>query len=77
MEQLGLAETLVYAVPFTVLSFVLGAGLFLSLPDIDFSFQLTQVVFVGLFALTVPHMLLIGVLSQISQGSQDDRDSQA
>ena len=68
MEQLGLAETLVYAVPFTVLSFVLGAGLFLSLPDIDFSFQLMQVVFVGLFALTVPHMLLIGVLSQISQG---------
>jgi len=68
MEQLGLAETLVYAVPFTVLCFVLGAGLFLSLPDIDFSFQLMQVVFVGLFALTVPHMLLIGVLNQDSQG---------
>ena len=68
MEQLGLAETLAYAVPFTVLSFVLGAGLFLSLPDIDFSFQLMQTVFVGLFALTVPHMLLIGVLNQYSQG---------
>ena len=68
MEQLGLAETLVYAVPFTVLSFVLGALLFLNLPAIDFSFQLMQVIFVGLFALTVPHMLLIGVLNQDSRG---------
>ena len=55
MEQLGLAETLVCAVPFTMLSFGAGALLFVSLPDIDFSFQLMQVVFVGLFALTVPH----------------------
>ena len=68
MEQLGLVETLVYAVPFTMLSFGAGALLFVSLPDIDFSFQLMQVVFVGLFALTVPHMLLIGVLNRDSQG---------
>lgn len=68
MEQLGLVKTLVYAVPFTVLSFGAGALLFVSLPDIDFSFQLMQVVFVGLFALTVPHMLLIGVLNQDSRG---------
>ena len=68
VEQLGLVETLVYAVPFTMLSFGAGALLFVSLPDIDFSFQLMQVVFVGLFALTVPHMLLIGVLNRDSQG---------
>ena len=68
MEQLGLVKTLVYAVPFTMLSLGAGALLFASLPDIDISFQLIQVVFVGLFALTVPHMLLIGVLNQDSRG---------
>ena len=68
VQQLGVSQTLVYAVPFTVLSFVAGAILFLSLPDIEVSFQFIQVIFIGLFALTVPHMLLIGVLHQESGG---------
>ena len=68
MEQIGLSQTLVYAIPFTVLTLAAGVVLFLSLPDIEVSFQLIQVVFVGLFALTVPHMLLIGVLNQGLRG---------
>jgi len=61
LKKLGIKKTLIYAVPFTVLSFVLGAILFISLPTIDVSTQFIQVIFVGLLALTVPHMLLISM----------------
>jgi Brp/Blh family beta-carotene 15,15'-monooxygenase len=64
LAQLGLSETVVFAVPFTALSFAAGSLFLLGLPDISFSFQLIQVIFVGLFALTIPHMLLIGALNQ-------------
>ncbi len=64
LKKLGITKTLVYAVPFTVLSFVFGIILFISLPDIDVSSRFIQVIFVGLLALTVPHMLLIGLLNQ-------------
>lgn len=63
LEQLGTINTLKYAVPFTALSCLFGISLYFSLPDIEFSFHLIQVVFVGLFALTVPHMLLTGILN--------------
>jgi len=64
LEQLGVSEVMIYAIPFTILSLGAGACLFLTLPKIEMSFQLIQVVFVGLFALTVPHMLLTGALKQ-------------
>ena len=64
LKKLGVTNVLVYAVPFTLLSFVLGSILFIALPDIDVSSQLIQVIFVGLFALTVPHMILISLLNQ-------------
>jgi len=64
LKKLGVTNVLVYAVPFTLLSFVLGSILFIALPDIDVSSQLIQVIFVGLFALTVPHMILISLLNR-------------
>tara|TARA_B110000305_G_C19274016_1_gene555951 strand:+ start:59 stop:931 length:873 start_codon:yes stop_codon:yes gene_type:complete len=64
LEKLGVFEILLYAVPFTILSMGGGAYLFMSLPRIEISYQLMQVVFVGLFALTVPHMLLIALINQ-------------
>lgn len=64
LEKLGFFEMLLYAVPFTILSAGGGAYLFMSLPRIEISYQLMQVVFVGLFALTVPHMLLIALINQ-------------
>jgi Brp/Blh family beta-carotene 15,15'-monooxygenase len=64
LEQLGWLETVVYAVPFTVLSLAAGGIFLLGLPDMKFSFQLTQIIFVGLFALTIPHMLLVGTLNK-------------
>lgn len=66
LDKLGYFEMLLYAVPFTILSLGVGAYLFLSLPTIEISYQLIQVVFVGLFALTVPHMLLITLINQKS-----------
>jgi Brp/Blh family beta-carotene 15,15'-monooxygenase len=64
LKKLGLSKTLIYAVPFTILSFMAAAILFLSLPHIDIRSQFIQVIFVGLLALTVPHMLLIGMFNQ-------------
>lgn len=64
LEKLGVFEILLYAIPFTILSMGGGAYLFMSLPRIEISYQLMQVVFVGLFALTVPHMLLIALINQ-------------
>lgn len=69
LEKLGYFEVLLYAVPFTILSLGGGAYLFMFLPRIEISYQLMQVVFVGLFALTVPHMLLINLINQKKLGS--------
>jgi Brp/Blh family beta-carotene 15,15'-monooxygenase len=60
--ELGTTETLTYAIPFTVLSIAAGFLFWVNLPAVELSAQIIQVIFIGLFALTVPHMVLIELL---------------
>ena len=59
LNRLGMKETLVYAIPFTALSVLAGGFFLVSLPPAAITIQFIQVIFIGLFALTVPHMVLI------------------
>ncbi|MFT4673113.1 MAG: Brp/Blh family beta-carotene 15,15'-monooxygenase [Pseudohongiellaceae bacterium] len=53
------AEVTSYGVVFTAMSLCLAVATFFLLPDTGISERLTQVLFIGLLVLTVPHMLII------------------
>lgn len=62
VSELGVCETLTYAIPFTLLSIAAGFLLLTNLLAVEVTIQIIQVIFIGLFALTVPHMVLIELL---------------
>ncbi|MFT4888548.1 MAG: Brp/Blh family beta-carotene 15,15'-monooxygenase [Pseudohongiellaceae bacterium] len=53
------AEVASYGIVFTTMSLCLAVATFFLLPDTGISERLTQVLFIGLLVLTVPHMLII------------------
>ncbi len=59
LSEIGLSEMLIHAISFSALTLAGGWVLFFSLPSILLEQRLLQVFFVGLFSLTVPHMILI------------------
>jgi Brp/Blh family beta-carotene 15,15'-monooxygenase len=60
--ELGITEMLTYAIPFTLLSIAAGFLFMANLPAVEITAQIIQVIFIGLFALTVPHMVIIELL---------------
>ena len=61
LSKLGFSQVMVFALPFTVLGIAAGIAFLIHLPAADLSQQIIQVIFIGLFALTVPHMVLIAL----------------
>ena len=61
LSKLGFSQVIVFALPFTVLGIAAGIAFLIHLPAADLSQQIIQVIFIGLFALTVPHMVLIAL----------------
>jgi len=53
------SEVASYGIVFTALSLCLAVATFFLLPDTGISERLTQILFIGLLVLTVPHMLII------------------
>ena len=58
-QDFARAEVASYGIVFTALSLCLAVATFFLLPDTGISERLTQVLFIGLLVLTVPHMLII------------------